>query len=89
MSKFKSKKGKGMPQVSTASLPDVVFMLLFFFMVVTVIRQREVLVDITLPEASEITELHDARKAEYIYIGKPRGEHRDAKESLFVQRKIG
>jgi len=88
MSKFKSKQGKGMPQVSTASLPDIVFMLLFFFMVVTVIRQREVLVEITLPEASEIAELHDARKAEYIYIGKPRGENPDAAPAIQINDKF-
>ncbi len=34
------KKGKKeVPPVSTASLPDIVFMLLFFFMVTTVIEK--------------------------------------------------
>ena len=33
MSKFKKKKGGDLPAISTASLPDIVFMLLFFFMV--------------------------------------------------------
>ena len=31
MSKFKKKKGGDLPAVNTASLPDIVFMLLFFF----------------------------------------------------------
>ena len=37
MSKFKKKKGGDLPAISTASLPDIVFMLLFF-MVATVMR---------------------------------------------------
>jgi len=40
MSKFRKKK-KGMPAVNTASLPDIVFMLLFFFMVTTTMRETE------------------------------------------------
>ena len=39
MSKFKKKKDGGLPPISTASLPDIVFMLLFFFMVATVIKE--------------------------------------------------
>ena len=88
MSKFKSKKGKAAPVVSTASLPDIVFMLLFFFMVVTVIREKEILVDITLPNASEITKLVNARKAEHIYIGKPRGQHPDSAPMIQINDKF-
>ena len=40
MSKFKKKKGGEIPAVNTASLPDIVFMLLFFFMVVTVLKRQ-------------------------------------------------
>ncbi len=72
MSRFKNKQGKETPKVSTASLPDIVFMLLFFFMVVTVIRQKETLVDITLPQATEIAKLQNSRKTEHIYIGQDR-----------------
>jgi len=39
MGKFKKKKGGDLPAISTASLPDIVFMLLFFFMVATVMRE--------------------------------------------------
>ena len=38
MAKFKRKKGKGGQKINTASLPDIVFMLLFFFMVSTTMR---------------------------------------------------
>ena len=46
---FKKKRGKSSPEVSTASLPDIIFMLLFFFMVVTVLRDSELKVDVATP----------------------------------------
>ena len=49
MSKFKKKKGGELPAISTASLPDIVFMLLFFFMVATVMRDSTLMVANTLP----------------------------------------
>ena len=57
MSKFKKNKKGGTPPISTASLPDIVFMLLFFFMVTTVMRETEMLVDNTLPQATEVKKL--------------------------------
>ena len=47
MSKFNKKGGKGLPSISTASLPDIVFMLLFFFMVTTVMRETTLKVEVT------------------------------------------
>ena len=51
MSKFQKNKSKGMPALSTASLPDIVFIMLFFFMVSTVLKEADLLVDIEKPEA--------------------------------------
>jgi biopolymer transport protein ExbD len=71
MSRFKE-SGKGtMPAISTASLPDIIFMLLFFFMVTTVMREVDLMVKITLPEATEVTKLEDKALVDYIYIGPP------------------
>jgi len=71
MSKFR-KKGKGdLPAVSTASLPDIVFMLLFFFMVTTVMREVDLKVKVNRPEASEIQKLEQKALVHYIYIGEP------------------
>ena len=57
MSKFKKKK-KGLPAVSTASLPDIVFMLLFFFMVTTTMRETDLQIDSPrLPSATEVKKL--------------------------------
>ena len=67
MSKFKKKK-KGMPGISTASLPDIVFMLLFFFMVTTVMRETELKIKKpTLPKATEIKKLERKSLVSYIY----------------------
>ena len=57
MSKFKKKKGGDLPAISTASLPDIVFMLLFFFMVATVMRDSTLMVANKLPAADQIQKL--------------------------------
>ena len=71
MSKFSKKRGKSDPAISTASLPDIIFMLLFFFMVVTVLRDAELKVRVVTPYASELTKLEEKSLVNYLYIGKP------------------
>jgi biopolymer transport protein ExbD len=71
MSKFRKKKGGGTPGISTASLPDIVFMLLFFFMVTTVMRETTLKVSISQPKATEVAKLERKNLVSYIYIGKP------------------
>ena len=69
MSKFKKKK-KGMPAVNTASLPDIVFMLLFFFMVTTM-RETSLQIDTpSLPSATEVKKLEHKSLVSTIYVGK-------------------
>jgi len=77
MSKFQKKRGKSSPAISTASLPDIIFMLLFFFMVVTTMRDTERLVDVKTPEATELSKLEKKSLVNYIYIGKPKEKYRD------------
>jgi biopolymer transport protein ExbD len=77
MSKFRKKK-KGMPAISTASLPDIVFMLLFFFMVTTVMRETELKIKKPqLPKATEIKKLERKSLVSYIYVGKVEGQNGD------------
>lgn len=71
MAKFERKDKKGLSAISTASLPDVVFMLLFFFMTVTTLRETEQLVTINLPEASQAAKIERKDLTSYIYIGTP------------------
>ena len=71
MSKFQKKRGKAKPAISTASLPDIIFMLLFFFMVVTVLRDSELKVNVVTPYATALTKLEEKSLVNYLYIGKP------------------
>jgi len=71
MSKFSKKRGKASPTISTASLPDIIFMLLFFFMVVTVLRDAELKVKVSTPSATELEKLEEKSLVNYLYIGKP------------------
>ena len=71
MSKFQKKRGKASPEVSTASLPDIIFMLLFFFMVVTVLRDAELKVSVSTPSATELTKLEKKSLVNYMYVGRP------------------
>ena len=75
MSKFNKKKDSGLPQVNTASLPDIVFMLLFFFMTVTVMKDSTIKVENVLPNASETKKLEKKDRVIYIYVGKPTSEY--------------
>lgn len=72
MAKFNKKKDGELPQGSTAALPDIVFMLLFFFMTVTVMKDDSLMVENKLPSADGIEKLDRKNdKVMYIYAGKP------------------
>ena len=71
MGKFKKNQGGEMPAISTASLPDIVFMLLFFFMVATVMRQNTLMIENNLPFADQVEKLDKKDLVMYIYAGKP------------------
>lgn len=71
MSRFKKKGDKDTPGISTASLPDIIFMLLFFFMVTTVMRETELLVKVSPTSAKEVQKLEKKDLVSFIYIGEP------------------
>ena len=71
MSKFRKGGKKEIQEISTASLPDIVFMLLFFFMVVTVIKDEDLLVEVEQPQASEITIIEKKSLVDIVNIGPP------------------
>ncbi len=72
MAKFRKGGKKEVPQVSTSSLPDIVYMLIFFFMITTSMRDVELKVKTALPKASEIQKLEKKALVSSIYIGPPR-----------------
>lgn len=69
MAHFKKKQAKTKQEVSTSAMPDVVFMLLFFFMVTTVLREVTLKVKIDLTKAKNIEKIEEKRLVSYIYIG--------------------
>ena len=71
MSMFKKEGKKEMPGISSGSLSDIVFMLLFFFMVTTQMRETENKVMVKIPEASEVVKLERKDLNSYINIGTP------------------
>jgi len=76
MGKFKKKKGGDLPAISTASLPDIVFMLLFFFMVATVMRENTLMIKNNLPYADQVEKLDKKDLVMYIYAGKPSDQYK-------------
>lgn len=72
MSKFKKGGKKKVQAFNTASLPDIIFMLLFFFMVTTVMRENDPMVSVSAPKADQIQKLENKSLVSYIFIGKPR-----------------
>ena len=71
MSRFKKGDKKEMPGITSSSLSDIVFMLLFFFMVTTQMRETENKVMVKIPEASEVVKLERKDLNAYINIGTP------------------
>lgn len=69
MSGHFQKKVQTKQDIPTASLPDIIFMLLIFFMVSTVLRETTVQVRTTLPQAEALTKIDQKRLVSYIYIG--------------------
>jgi biopolymer transport protein ExbD len=71
MAKFTGKKSKKLAGFSTASMGDIVFILLFFFMVTTTMRESEVKVRTDVPKASEVAKLDRKDLTVYINLGPP------------------
>lgn len=67
--KFEKRRASTKQEIPTASMPDIVFMLLLFFMVTTTLREVEVLVDFRLPEAEAIEKIENKRLISYIWVG--------------------
>jgi len=67
---FEKKRASTKEEIPTASMPDIIFMLLLFFMVTTTMREVEVLVDYKLPEAQALEKIENKRLVSYIWIGK-------------------
>ncbi len=65
------------PALSTSSLPDIIFMLLFFFMAVTTMKEVTFKVKVSPPSATELQKLENKSLVRYIYVGEPMQEFRE------------
>lgn len=68
------KKTRAIPVISTASLTDIIFILLFFFMVTSTIRLNTSHVKVKLPPAQTVEKRKDDPSVCYVYIGEPQGK---------------
>lgn len=71
MGKF-NKKTKADTNIPTSALPDIIFMLLFFFMVTTVLREQDLLVEQKIPQATQLQKLQKKSLISYLFLGKPK-----------------
>ena len=75
MGRFKKEEKKEVPAISTGSMADIVFMFLFFFMVITNMRENTLKVKYNPPKATEIQKLEKKSLVSNIYIGAPIGRN--------------
>ncbi len=71
MARFKKEGKKDLPAISTGSMPDIIFIILFFFMVTTTMREVTLKVRIKAPEATEVQKLEKKSLVSFIYVGPP------------------
>ena len=71
MARFKKSGKRSVPGINTGSMSDIIFMFLFFFMVITTIREVTLLVRVSAPQASAVQKLEKKSLVSFIYIGKP------------------
>lgn len=68
--KFSKKRASTKQEIPTSSMPDIVFMLLLFFMVTTTLREVDELVSFKLPEAKAVEKIENKRLVSYLWVGK-------------------
>lgn len=71
MSKFGNKEKAEMPELNTSSLPDLIFSILFFFMIVTSMREEEVKIEFKLPKGTGLSKIERKTAVVNIHIGSP------------------
>ncbi|MBR1644639.1 MAG: biopolymer transporter ExbD [Bacteroidales bacterium] len=75
MARFTGKKAKETPALNMGSMSDIIFMLLFFFMVITTMRESTLFVQIQVPQGTEVSKLEKKSLVSYINIGVPQAQY--------------
>jgi biopolymer transport protein ExbD len=68
------RKRHQVPSLNVASMPDLIFTVLFFFMIVTHMRSDEVKVKLEVPQGTGVQKLANKASVVNIYIGQFKGE---------------
>lgn len=71
MARYRKEGKKDVPEINTGSMSDIIFMFLFFFMVITNMREATLKVEFSPPLASEVQKLEKKSLVANIYIGAP------------------
>ncbi len=71
MAKFTGKKPKETPGLNMGSMSDIIFMLLFFFMTITTMRESSLFITIKVPKATETVKMEKKSLVSYINVGTP------------------
>jgi biopolymer transport protein ExbD len=69
-----SARDKGVPSLNMASMPDLIFTVLFFFMIVTHMRSDEVKVRLQVPQGTEVQKLANRPSVVNVYVGQLDGQ---------------
>jgi len=78
MAQIRKDKERETPALATSSLPDIIFMFLFFFMAVTTMKEVTFKVRVSPPMATEVQKLENKSLTRYVYVGKPMPQYTKA-----------
>lgn len=76
------------PGLNTSSLPDLIFSVLFFFMIVTHMRKANVMVKYQVPQGTELTRLTKRSATSYVYVGTPTEATSDSPSAIQLNDKF-
>jgi biopolymer transport protein ExbD len=79
------RKEREVPGLNTSSLPDLIFTVLFFFMIVTHMRDVELKVRYEVPQGTEVQKLEHKASVVNIYVGHSQGENHQLSNRYYIQ----
>ena len=79
------RRDREVPELNTSSLPDLIFTVLFFFMIVTHMREVDLKVHYQVPQGTEVQKLNHKSAVIPIYIGRKIYNHSTKDDEFFIQ----
>ena len=81
----RNSEDRDVPMLNTSSLPDLIFTVLFFFMIVTHMRDVDLKVRYEVPQGTEIQKLGHKASVVHIYVGRRMDAVVGADDEFFIQ----